>query len=211
MLCCDIRKQLVCYSKAISPFKKRTDVLVCTKPLWFQAGWLTVGQNQAFELKTKQWNVLLWLNITEMDKSVLCKNTFEGICHMFGFFSHLQMSGIWVNVVSRTRQKIPKGCCCCCCCCWTEATMWASQGNICVLTLSISKLAKSWLRKPQYGPEKKVSQHKLFKSRSCWLSQSPGIVKNTCWEWKFIVTQPGNSTHINLQVCPSSLCWNWTC
>lgn len=175
MLCYDtasnILQQLVCYRKAING-QMCWSVQNCSGSMshcWRELSIRTENQTV---------NRSVVGNWTDLVACFLHKH-FDSICHMFGLFSpHLQVSVIWVNLVSRTGQKIPK----CCCCCWTETTMSASQGNICTLTLTISKLTTSWLRKPHYGPERKVIQQKRFKSRSCWLSQSPGIVKNTCWE-----------------------------
>lgn len=148
-------------------------MLVCIKVLWFQAGRLTGGY-RVFQLETKLWIVLLWVNVTEIDKTggVFCggKNIFENICHMFGLFSHLQISGIWVNLASRAAQMLPKWNCCC----WTETAMSTSQRNICVLTMAISKLTKSWLRKPHYGarkendPTKTIQIPKLLTVRESW-------------------------------------------
>lgn len=152
-------------------------MLVCIKALWFQAGWFTFGEDQRFQLKTKLWIVLLRVNVTEISNSggVFCAKTFLSICHMLGLFPHLQISGIWVNLVITAVQKFPK----CCCCCWTE-TINIARKHQRLYSRLILKLTTSWLRKPQYGPEKKVIQQNLFKPRSCWLSESPGVVKNTC-------------------------------
>lgn len=155
-------KQLIYYSKAITftVFKKPTAVLVCIKMLCFQAGWLTVGENQLFELKTKLRVVLLWVNITEIDESgvVLCAKTFLSAfvtCLDF-FFPHLQISIVCVHselcrsyqsvVVAHYKETYAS---------W----LWPFQ--------NLTQKATLWARQ-ENDPTKNIQIPKLLTVRECW-------------------------------------------
>lgn len=175
-------------------------MLVCIKKLWFQAGWLTVGENQLFELKTKLRVVLLWVSITEIDGSggVLCAKTFlrAFVTCLDFFFPHLQISIVWVNselcrsyqsvVVAHHKETYAS---------W----LWPFQ-NVQNLDSEshIMGQTRKWSNKNHSNAEVADCQRMLALLK---------IHVRT----KFSVTKPGNSTHINLQIRLSSPRWNWTC